>query len=144
MEMMAALMLFGLAGTALIVALSSMADLALESQMDVRMQMRVQSRLTEFHKMNNLQEWAGKTETSEKDEMGVWTETSVEELKDVYQNKQGQALQQLYKVHVIAFYDRNGTMQETHAEAVRYLPLYRTTGAGGFNQPQPTNPGGGR
>ena len=125
-EMMLALSLFGMSAVALIKTLARTSQLALESQMDVRMLLRVQSRLTEISKLTDLTPWKDRSETTQPDELGVWTETKVEEIKDI-QNEDGQPVTQLYRVFVKAFYHVEWkTEPETmDAEVWRYLPLYR-------------------
>ena len=130
MEMMFALILFGMSAVGLIRALARTSQLAAESQMDVRMLLRLQSRLTEISKLTDITPWKDKSETSTPDELGVWTETSVEEMKDL-KNEDGQELTQMYRVYVKAFYtvewQKDPIMMD--AEVWRFAPLYRTNSA---------------
>ncbi len=153
LEVMLALMLYGVCVVALIKALGRSSMLAVESQMDSRLLIRLESRLTEFHKMNNLAEWEGKTDTSDPDYLGVWTVTEVtriEDLKTAGQNGgAGQELQQMYRVNVKAYYvvDWKSEPEMEEAESWRYLPLYRSQGnvqngtqPGAAGAPQPPPP----
>ena len=126
-EIMLALALFGMSAVGLIKALARTSQLAAESQMDVRMLLRLQSRLTEISKLTDITPWKDKSETSPRDELGVWTETSVEEMKD-FKNEDGQELTQMYRIYVKAFYtvewQKDPIMMD--AEVWRFAPLYRT------------------
>jgi prepilin-type N-terminal cleavage/methylation domain-containing protein len=129
-EMLMTLTLFGVAAVALIRTLKTTANMAVESQMDSRMVLRVQSRLTEISKLNDLTPWKDANKVvSDKDDMGVWTETTVEEMKDI-KNADGQEVTQLYRVYVKAFYhvDWKAEPEWMDAEVWRYLPLYRSNG----------------
>jgi hypothetical protein len=138
-EAMLALILFGVVSVALIKTLARTSQLAVESQMDVRMLVRLQSKLTEFSKMSNLAEWDGQVETTDPDELGVWTVTSVSRIEDL-KTEEGQELQQMYKVVVQAYYHVGWKSEPEMIDAVtwRYLPLYRTTTGGGA--PAPATP----
>lgn len=132
-EMLLALSLFGMSAVALIKTLARTSQLALESQMDVRMLLRVQSRLTEISKLSDLSQWKDKQNVpTDPDELGVWTETTVEEMKEL-QNADGQPISQMYRIYVKAFYrvDWKPEPETMDAEVWRYLPLYRNTGSAG-------------
>ncbi|MBP7949870.1 MAG: prepilin-type N-terminal cleavage/methylation domain-containing protein [Verrucomicrobiales bacterium] len=129
LEMLLALTLFGMAVVPLVRALARTSQMAVESQMDARMQMRLQSKLTEISKLTNLAEWDGQTQTTEADELGVWTVTQVEQMKQIT-NEDGQEVTQLYRIYVQAFYhvDWKTEPEMMDAEIWRYQPLYRTQG----------------
>jgi Tfp pilus assembly protein PilV len=135
MEAMLALMLFGMCAVSLMKALAKSSKLAVETQMDSRLLIRLESKLTEFHKMNNIAEWEGKTENSDPDELGVWTTTEVTRMEDLktsgQQGNAGQDVQQMYRVYVKAFYtvDWKSEPEMVDAQCWRYAPLYRTQGA---------------
>lgn len=128
-EMLMTLSLFGVAAVALIRTLKTTANLAVESQIDSRMLLRVQSRLTEISKLNDLTPWKDQKVTSDKDDMGVWTDTLVEEVKDL-KNADGQEVTQLYRIYVKASYhvEWKPEVESMDAEVWRYLPLYRSNG----------------
>lgn len=150
LEVMLALTLYGTCVVALIRQLGRSSMNAAEAQMDSRVLIRLDSRLTEFHKMSNLAEFENNPpERTQPDELGIWTEVEVrkiEDLKTAGQNgNAGQDLQNMYSVTVRAFYkvDWKPDPIMVDAEMWRYLPLYRTQGAamnGGTapGQPQPT------
>lgn len=136
-EIMLAITVFGMCAVAFVRALVQTSRMALESQMETRMLLRLQSRLTEISKLRDLTPWKDKSETSRADEMGVWTETRVEEIKDQYttneEGGQGPQLTQLYRVYVKAFYqvDWKPEPESMDCEVWRYLPLYRNNSTGG-------------
>lgn len=138
---MLALALFGMSAVGLIKALARTSQLAVESQMDVRMLLRLQSRLTEISKLTDITPWKDKSETSQPDDLGVWTVTSVEEMKDI-KNEDGQELTQMYRVYVKAFYtvewQKEPIMMD--AEVWRYAPLYRTNAAAAAPTTNPAPP----
>lgn len=135
LEVLFALTIFGVGAVALLKALTMTSRLAVESQMDVRLLLRLQSKLNYFSKLNNLEEWDGKTERTDADEMGIWTETLIERMQEI-KNADGQELQQMYRIYVKAFYrvEWKTEPEVQDLEIWRYLPLYRTGSAG----PSPT------
>jgi Tfp pilus assembly protein PilV len=150
LEVMLALMLYGTCVVALIRQLGLSSMNAMESQMDSRVMIRAESRLTEFHKMPNLAEYENRPpEVSDMDAMGIWTEaqvTKIENLKSAGQNgNAGQDLAQMYRISVRALYNVSWKSDPVtlEAEMWRYLPLYRPQGTamngGSANgQPQPS------
>jgi hypothetical protein len=135
LEVMLAIMLYGMCVVALIRQLGRTSMNAMETQMDSRVLIRLDSKLTEYHKMSNLAEFENqKLPASEKDELGIWTEVEVQKLEGMQTSGQnggaGQELQQMYKVIVRAFYtvDWKSDPIMVDAEMWRYLPLYRTQG----------------
>jgi hypothetical protein len=136
LEVMLAIGLYGFCVTALMKALTKSSMLAVETQLDSRVLIRLDSKMTQFHKMNNLAEWEGKTDPdSGPDAMNIWTSvdvTRIEDLKTTGQNGgAGQELRDMYKVVVKAFYqvDWKTEPEVMQTECWRYLPLYRTQGS---------------
>lgn len=136
-EIMMAITVFGMCAVAFVRALVQTSRMAMESQLETRMLLRLQSRLTEISKLRDLTPWKNKSETSRADEMGVWTETRVEEITDLHttnqEGQQGPQLTQLYRVYVKAFYqvDWKPEPETMDCEVWRYLPLYRNNSSGG-------------
>jgi type II secretory pathway pseudopilin PulG len=130
-EMLMALSVFGMCAVALIKALAATTKLAVESQMDARMLLRLQSRLTEISKLRDISAWKDQSVTSQPDELGVWTETLVEEMPEIL-NVDGQQVTQLYRIYVKAFnkVEWKNEPDTMDAEVWRYLPLYRTVNSG--------------
>jgi type II secretory pathway pseudopilin PulG len=130
-EIMLAMTVFGMCAVGLMKALSVTTRLAVESQLDAQLMLRLQSRITEISKLPDLTQWKDKSESSPKDEAGIWMETSVEELKD-FKNEDGQEVTQMYKIYVKAFYTVDWKAEPEMQDAVvwRYLPLYKPVAGG--------------
>jgi hypothetical protein len=130
-EIMLALSLFGICAVALMKTLIKTTQMAMESQMDSRMMLRLQSRITEISKLPDLTPWKDTEKSTEPDGAGIWTVTSVTEMKDV-KNEDGQELTQMYRIYVKAFYhvDWKTEPEMLDAEVWRYLPLYKPTAGG--------------
>jgi hypothetical protein len=127
-EIMLALSLFGICAVALMKTLTLTTRMAVESQLDAQMMLRLQSKVTEISKLPDLTPWKDRTEQTTPDASGIWTESIVEEMKDI-QNEDGQQVTQMYRIYVKALYHvawkSEPEMQD--AEVWRYLPLYKAT-----------------
>ncbi|MDA0812861.1 MAG: type II secretion system protein [Verrucomicrobia bacterium] len=122
LEVLLAIALFGVAGLGLVKALNFSAQAAVESQLDIRMMMRLQSALTLASKAQQLEEYEI---VSDPDEMGVQVLTKVEEMPEEFlMNEEGQELQDMWLITVKAFWNRNGDDGEMEAQTWRYGPLY--------------------
>lgn len=122
LEVLLAIALFGVAGLGLVKALNFSAKAAVESQLDIRMMMRLQSALTLASKAQQMEEYEI---VSDPDELGVQVLTRVEEMPDEFlMNEDGQELQDMWLITVKAFWDRNGNTGEMEAQTWRYAPLY--------------------
>ncbi len=137
-EIMLALSLFGMCAVALMKTLARTAQMAVESQMDIKMLLRLQSRLTEISKLPDLTQWKDKSTTDPKDDSGIWTTTLVEEMKDI-KNEDNQDVTQMYRIYVKAFYqvDWKNEPDMQDAEVWRYLPLYKPVAGGAAPAPAP-------
>ncbi len=128
-EIMLALSLFGICAVALMKTLTLTTRMAVESQLDAQMMLRLQSKVTEISKLPDLTPWKDRSpEVTTPDASGIWTESIVEEMKDI-QNEDGQQVTQMYRIYVKALYHvawkSEPEMQD--AEVWRYLPLYKAT-----------------
>ncbi len=132
MEILIAIAIFGTAAMALMGALTSAAKIAIISQLDMRMTSRLQSDLTWFSKVPQIQELNG--EKSDPDEMGVYTVTDIVLEKEM-KNSEGQELADMYRITVTAYYDNFGQQGRAVAETLRYARLYSQTGAAGSAGP---------
>ena len=122
LEVLLAIALFGVAGLGLVKALNFSAKAAVESQLDIRMMMRLQSALTLASKAQQMEEYEI---VSDPDELGVQVMTTVEEMpEDFLLNEDGQELQDMWLITVRAFWQRNGNADEMTAQTWRYGPLY--------------------
>lgn len=122
LEVLLAIALFGIAGIGLVKALNFSAKAAVESQLDIRMMMRLQSALTLASKAQQMEEY---NVVSDPDELGVQVMTIVEEMpEEALMNEDGQELQDMWLITVRAFWERNGQFGEMQAQTWRYGPLY--------------------
>ena len=133
MELVVAIAIFGMVALGLMRALSIGAQTAVVGQLELRMLLRLQSTLTEYSKVQRIEE--GGPFNSDPDEFGVYTVTDIVKL-DKLENADGQILQDMFHIIVRAEYDNFGTKGEMMADTYRYAKLYQTqTGA-------PAAPGG--
>lgn len=123
LEVLLAIALFGIAGIGLVKAINFSAKAATESQVDIRMMMRLQSALTLASKAQQMDEY---TVVSDPDELGVQVETIVEEMpEELLMNEDGQQLQEMWVITVRAFWQgESGNYNEMTAQTWRYGPLY--------------------
>jgi hypothetical protein len=128
-------MLFGLAALGLMKALTAMSQAANASKMDLQMIGVLQSTLTQYSRMANIEE-TQRPMVTEPDEFGVWTETEIREMNEknglMLQTDDGQQggrqpLQQMFHVVVTAFWEADGQRGQMSADTYRYAPLYRPT-----------------
>ncbi len=131
MEVLCALMIFGMAVTGLMKALTVSAHSAVISQQELRMILRLQSTLNETSKYPKIEdlynEQNGQGKTTDPDDLGVWTRTEIIKLDGVL-NSEGQPLNDMYHIIVTAYYDDFGKSGQLQADTVRYAKLYGTTG----------------
>jgi type II secretory pathway pseudopilin PulG len=139
MEVLCAIMIFGMAAVGLMKALTVSAQSAVLSQQELRMLLRLQSTLNEYSKYPRIEEYEGQVFETNKDDLGVWTRAEVIKIEGA-QNSENQPLNDMYEIVVTAYYDDFGRTGEIKANTVRYAKLYATTNTAGSNQPQPTPP----
>jgi type II secretory pathway pseudopilin PulG len=133
LECLMAVAIFGGAALALMKVFTITGTVANESQLDLRMMALLQSELTYHSRMPNIRELQPSDPVGHTapDEDGVWTETTITEIKDgkpfELKNEDNQELQQMFHVEVVAYYERDGQKSEMRAETIRYAALYRNT-----------------
>lgn len=130
MEIVVAICIFGMTALALMKALTIGTQTAVISQLELRMILRLQSTLTEYSKLQRMEEGDWKVDP---DELGIWTRTVVEKL--TLENADGQELPEMFHIKVSAFYDNYGKQGEMTAETYRYARLYQTQQTGGVAAP---------
>ncbi len=123
LEMVLALAVFGIAATGFTVALHQMAKVAALAQSEMRVTRFMDSALDEALSMPVLEE--GEVE-SEMGEAGneVKFLTTVKLLEDL-ENEDGQILQEMYHIQVLATWIENGERQERSVETWRYGRMYQ-------------------
>jgi prepilin-type N-terminal cleavage/methylation domain-containing protein len=123
LEMVLALAVFGIAATGFTVALHRMAKVAALAQSELRITRIMDSALDEALSLPVLEE--GETET-EIGEAGneIRFLTTVELLEEM-ENEEGQLLQEMYRIEVVATWMENGERQERSVETWRYGRMYQ-------------------
>ena len=121
LEVLMALALFGMMMVGLTRALNMIVLSAVRSGEEVRMIRNLETLLTEASKAAQFEE--GEEYLGE-DESGVAYERVIEELTEM-ENMDGQILQNMWRIAIVASYERNGELLERVAETFRYEPLYQ-------------------
>lgn len=121
LEVLLALALFGMMMVGLTRALNMIVHSAVRSGEEVRMIRNLETLLTEASKAAQFEEG---TEYLGEDESGVAYERIIEELTEM-ENMDGQILQSMWRIAIVASYERNGETLERVAETFRYEPLYQ-------------------
>jgi type II secretory pathway pseudopilin PulG len=124
MEVLLALAVFGIAATGFAVALHETADLADAAQTRLNMTRLLESALTEAMSLPVLEEGTTSVAVEEMSEDGLEVETNIE-LMDKIENQDGQILQEMYRIEVVARWFKSGIAQEESAETWRYSRLYQ-------------------
>jgi prepilin-type N-terminal cleavage/methylation domain-containing protein len=123
LEMVLALAVFGIAATGFTVALHRMAKVAALAQSELRITRIMDSALDEALSLPVLEE--GETET-EIGEAGneIKFLTTVELLEEM-ENEEGQLLQEMYRIEVVATWVENNERHERSVETWRYGRMYQ-------------------
>lgn len=120
-EVILALAIFGIAATGFAVALHKVSDLAMLTQSEMRITRILESSLEEAVSIPTLQEGTTSVRIAEGD---IDIDTKVELMQDQLKNKDGQSLQEMYRITVIAhWYDT--APRERFVETWRYGRLYQ-------------------
>lgn len=124
LEVLLALGVFGIAATGFAVALHRTADLAAVAQNKIKMGRLLESALAEAMSMPVLEEGVTSVAVDEMSEQGLEIETTIELLPEM-ENEDGQLLQEMYRIQVVArWFEANGWHEEM-AETWRYSRLYQ-------------------
>jgi hypothetical protein len=119
-----ALGVFGIAATGFAVALHKTADLASTAQRKLKMTRLLESALAEAMSYPVLEEGTTSVEVEEMVDQGLEIETTIELLPEM-ENEDGQLLQEMYRIEVVARWFENGQSFEQMAETWRYSRLYQ-------------------
>lgn len=123
LEMVLALAVFGIAATGFTVALHRMANVAALSQSELRVTRFMDSALDEALSMPVLEE--GETEVTIGEAGNEVTFLTTVELIEDLENEEGQLLQEMYLIQVVATWIENGQQQERMVETWRYGRMYQ-------------------
>lgn len=121
MELILALGVFGIAATGFAMALSKTADAADLAQRRMKVTRILDSALTEALSIPVLEEGSN---TVVLDEENFEVDTVIT-LLDEIENQDGQFLQEMYRIEVVANWYENGAWQKETAETWRYARLYQ-------------------
>lgn len=124
LEVLLALGVFGVAATGFAVALHQTADLAANAQRKLKMTRLLESALSEAMSLPVMEEGTTSVAVEEMSEEGLEIESTVEMLQEL-ENEDGQLLQEMYRIEVVARWFENGVAREQSAETWRYSPLYQ-------------------
>jgi hypothetical protein len=124
MEVLLALGVFGIAATGFAVALHRTAELASTAQRKLKMTRLLESALAEAMSYPVLEEGSTSVAVDEMSDEGLEITTTVELLPEM-ENEDGQLLQEMYRIEVVATWFANATQQEQSAETWRYSRLYQ-------------------
>ena len=120
MEVILALSLFAIVGTALSMARNSSGRIAAEARKEMVVARILDSELRAAMSLPQLEE--GVT-TKSLEERGVEIETAIEPLEEL-ENEDGQLLQQMYRIEVKAVWWESNEWQEQSVDTWRYARLY--------------------
>ncbi|MBK1882940.1 type II secretion system protein [Luteolibacter pohnpeiensis] len=122
LEVVLALGIFGIAATGFAVALHRMADAADMAQRELRLTRILDGALKEALSLPTLDE--GTTTVVVPDSDGMELDTTIELMSDL-ENKDGQALQEMYHITVTAHWYETSGWQERSVETWRYGQMYQ-------------------
>jgi hypothetical protein len=125
MEVLLAFLVFGVAATGFAIALNRTADLATAAQRKLKMTRLLESALAEAMSYPVLEEGSTSVSVDEMSDEGLEITTIVELLPEM-ENEDGQLLQEMYRIEVVATWFDNAVQQEQSAETWRYSRLYQT------------------
>ena len=121
LEVVLALAVFAIACTGLTVAFHRMAGAASLAQNELRITRILDSALTEQLSLPTLEEGVNQIPVEDTD---VQLNVVIEPIEDM-ENQDGEPLQQMFNIKVIANWYENGAWQERSAETWRYNPMYQ-------------------
>jgi type II secretory pathway pseudopilin PulG len=124
LEVLLALAVFMSAATGFAVALHQTADLASTAQRKLKMTRLLESALAEAMSYPVLEEGTTSVAVDEMSDAGLEIETTVELLEEM-ENEDGQLLQEMYRIEVVARWFDNAVAREQMAETWRYSRLYQ-------------------
>ena len=133
LELVIAISIFGMVALGLMRALSIGAQTAIISQLELRMIQKMQSTLTEYSKLQILQEGVFDVPVSDD---GVTIHVEIVKL-DKLLNADGQPLNDMFHIIVTAEYDNFGAKGQMTADTFRYANLYKTQAGGAAATPPP-------
>jgi type II secretory pathway pseudopilin PulG len=124
LEVLLALGVFAMAATGFAIALHRTADLAGAAQRELRINRLLESALAREMSQPVLEEGTKSEAVDEMANEGMEIETTIELMPEI-ENEDGQLLQEMYRIEVVARWFESGVSQEQMAETWRYSRLYQ-------------------
>ncbi len=124
LEVLLALGVFSIAATGFAIALHRTADLASAAQKELKINRLLESALVREMSQPVLEEGSKSEAVEEMENQGMEIETTIELLPEI-ENEDGQLLQEMYRIEVVARWFEGGVLQEQMAETWRYSRLYQ-------------------
>ena len=121
LEVVLAIAVFAIACTGLTVAFHRMAAAASLAQSELRITRILDSALTEQLSLPMLEEGVTQVPVEGSD---IELDVVIEPIEDM-ENQDGELLQQMFHIRIIANWYENGAWQERSAETWRYNPMYQ-------------------
>jgi Tfp pilus assembly protein PilV len=121
LEVILALLVFGIAATGFAVAINQTAKAAETARQGLRITRILESALDEALSIPNLEEGVTSAAVPDSD---IEIDTTIELLKE-FQNEDGQILQEMYRVNVTAHWFADNAWQQRSAETWRYGRMYQ-------------------
>ena len=121
LEVVLAIAVFAIACTGLTVASHRMAAAASLAQSELRITRILDSALTEQLSLPMLEEGVTQVSIEGSD---IELDVVIEPIEDI-ENQDGELLQQMFHIRIIANWYENGAWQERSAETWRYNPMYQ-------------------
>lgn len=121
LEVVLAIAVFAIACTGLTVAFHRMAAAASLAQSELRITRILDSALTEQLSLPMLEEGVTQVPIEGSD---IELDVVIEPIEDM-ENQDGELLQQMFHIRIIANWYENGAWQERSAETWRYNPMYQ-------------------
>jgi hypothetical protein len=121
LEVVLAIAVFAIACTGLTVAFHRMAAAAGLAQSELRITRILDSALTEQLSLPMLEEGVTQVPVEGSD---IELDVVIEPIEDI-ENQDGELLQQMFHIKIIANWYENGAWQERSAETWRYNPMYQ-------------------
>ncbi len=121
LEVVMAIAIFSVAATGFVVALHSMGNAAQLVQSELRITRILESALDETLSLPVLEEGVSNTAVGQ---TGIELDTTVKIL-DQLENEDGQLLQEMYSITVVAKWFENGQWQERSVDTWRYGRMYQ-------------------
>ena len=124
LEMLLAFTVFAIAATGFTIAISRTSDLAAAAQNELKINRLLESALAQAMSQPVLEEGSDSISIEEMANEGMEIETTIEPMPEI-ENEDGQLLQEMYRIQVVARWFENGVTQEQMAETWRYSRLYQ-------------------